>query len=972
MSRYNNGDMSRDKHQLVGNYSISQSLKESLHNEVAESEELDVLQKRMETRTIKHKESEYQARKFDRLQKEDDKANKKRPLRIEGKIEEAENKQLVKKRKSRWDVQSYQIPSATKTVDELIEQKSVTDEVPGMTSLRFFKPSDREHFAMTLEKRPLESLTEEEQKERALLVLLLKIKNGNAASRKAAMRTLTDKCLEFGPKLIFNHILPILLDKTLEDQERHLMIKVIDRILFKLGAETKPYVHQILVVVSPLLIDEDPMARTTGRDIISNLASACGLGTMITTLRADIDNEDEYIRNITSRTMAVVTKSFGVPNMLPFLKAVCHSTRSWRARHTGIKTFLQLNILLGVGILPYLAEIVECIGDGLLDEHTPVKIMTANTLASLAETSAPHGIEAFNYVLEPLWKGIRTHRSKVLAVFLKALGSIIPLMDPDYAGYYTEEVMRIVRREFNSPDDEMKKVVLLVLQKCCQTEGMTPKYLRDEIAPDFFKYFWNRRIALDLPINKLVTYTTVVLSEKLGCSFVVENLLQPLKNEAEPFRIMAIHAINRVVKQLGTAELSERQETRLIDALLIAFQEQKNYDPIVYQGFGTVALSLNTRMKPFLSAIISTILNLLKHKSQLARQIAADLCAILIPVIKNCNELEMLNKLNIILYESLGEIYPDVLGSIITAILNIVSVMDIEKIQPPINQILPTLTPILRNTHRKVQVSTIKLIGCIARRAPSYVSPKEWMRICFELLELLKSTNKAIRRSANSTFGEIAKAIGPQDVLIALLNNLKVQERQLRVCTAVAIGIVAETCGPYTVLPALMNEYKTPETNVQNGVLKALAFMFEYIGELAGDYVYVILPLLEDALIDRDLVHRQTASDVIKHLALNCQGTGHEDAFIHMLNLLMPNIFETSPHVIVRVLEGLESLGTTIGPGVYMNYLWGGLFHPAKSVRKAFWKAYNRAYIEEGDALVPYYPVNNTASIEIPELDIIL
>lgn len=34
------------------------------------------------------------------------------------------------------------------------------------------------------------------------------------------------------------------------------------------------------------------------------------------------------------------------------------------------------------------------------------------------------------------------------------------------------------------------------------------------------------------------------------------------------------------------------------------------------------------------------------------------------------------------------------------------------------------------------------------------------------------------------------------------------------------------------VLPALMNEYRVPELNVQNGVLKALSFMFEYIGEM--------------------------------------------------------------------------------------------------------------------------------------------
>jgi len=86
---------------------------------------------------------------------------------------------------------------------------------------------------------------------------------------------------------------------------------------------------------------------------------------------------------------------------------------------------------------------------------------------------------------------------------------------------------------------------------------------------------------------------------------------------------------------------------------------------------------------------------------------------------------------------------------------------------------------------------------------------------------------------------------------VTLLNNLKVQERQNRVCTTVAIAIVAETCQPFTVLPALMNEYRTPELNVQNGVLKALSFMFEYIGEMGKDYIYAVAPLLEDALMDR-------------------------------------------------------------------------------------------------------------------------
>ena len=66
-----------------------------------------------------------------------------------------------------------------------------------------------------------------------------------------------------------------------------------------------------------------------------------------------------------------------------------------------------------------------------------------------------------------------------------------------------------------------------------------------------------------------------------------------------------------------------------------------------------------------------------------------------------------------------------------------------------------------------------------------------------------------------------------------------------------AIAIVAETCSPFTVLPGLMNEYRVPELNVQNGVLKSLSFLFEYIGEMGKDYIYSVTSLFEDALMDR-------------------------------------------------------------------------------------------------------------------------
>ena len=70
-------------------------------------------------------------------------------------------------------------------------------------------------------------------------------------------------------------------------------------------------------------------------------------------------------------------------------------------------------------------------------------------------------------------------------------------MDNESANYYTREVMVILIREFQSPDEEMKKIVLKVVKQCCMTDGVEPHYIKEEILPHFFKHFWNQRMALD-------------------------------------------------------------------------------------------------------------------------------------------------------------------------------------------------------------------------------------------------------------------------------------------------------------------------------------------------------------------------------------------------------------------------------------------------------------------------------------------
>jgi len=136
-------------------------------------------------------------------------------------------------------------------------------QLPG--NLPEIKPEDKVYFEKLLDGSDESTLSPEEAKERKIMKLLLKVKNGTPPQRKQALRQITDKARDFGPGPLFNHILPLLMSPTLEDQERHLLVKVIDRVLYKLDDLVRPYVHKILVVIEPLLIDEDYYARVEGR-----------------------------------------------------------------------------------------------------------------------------------------------------------------------------------------------------------------------------------------------------------------------------------------------------------------------------------------------------------------------------------------------------------------------------------------------------------------------------------------------------------------------------------------------------------------------------------------------------------------------------------------------------------------------------------------------------------------------------------
>ena len=158
------------------------------------------------------------------------------------------------------------------------------------------------------------------------------------------------------------------------------------------------------------------------------------------------------------------------------------------------------------------------------------------------------------------------------------------------------------------------------MKQCCATDGVEPQYIKDEILPHFFKHFWNHRMALDKRNYRQLVDTTVEIANKVGASEIINRIVDDLKDENETYRKMVVETIEKIMGNLGAADIGNTQiqhligvynililhsnsirltdsrlEEQLIDGILYAFQEQTTevyFRQPFYHSFSLVCIIL--------------------------------------------------------------------------------------------------------------------------------------------------------------------------------------------------------------------------------------------------------------------------------------------------------------------------------------------------------------------------------------------
>lgn len=827
-------------------------------------------------------------------------------------------------------------------------------------------------------------LTPAESMERFSAKLLTDIREGTVYQRKQAMRIYLNLTPKFGQDLIFKYLLPLINLPTLNDHERHIFVKLIDRLIFRINGLKTEYINAILSFAEPMLINSENIIRSEGRELVSNLTKYVGFATIINCckpyLAKDAEIDEEKAATI-SRVIAIAGITHDISKTISLVSALLKSKND---QHTviALKIIYSTAQFGKIKILPFLPKYVRLIDDLDEDKKDSFFRLIIEAIKILADSITPKGGDE----LKPLIIFVKNAMNNNKNMAFPAFASLIACMRREDAAVSLFELYekKHLRNAFETQNEKIQLAALTALQNAINLEALSDNTSRNyygNIRDLFFSSMWNVTNSLKPKLHNFMLSITFFFAQRSGVQLILEiiffyrntsstskerkDLVDKFRTSPVDYRVLVCREMLKISESLSFDRISGSFIRYVFERIIELYFEinnnstsgKKKNDPlkIVRAMIRKLVESCKYSLRNCVG-IINGYIERKNSSSYIMRERAISLIELCAPIFGALEEESTLKAHYANLQESFSEGYSSVLAASLRALDAIANQINVDKLPIDPNDVIARLIPVLKNSNEKVQYACVKFTQTIASSTSKTINPQEWLRICYELIELLRSDQSKIRNITTKAFADIAKATSPYDVLLTLLNNFRVQDRQNRKCTTIAISTLAKSCGPYNVIPALLNEYRTPDYNVQNATIKSLQSLFQVIGRDCANYCYSVTPLLTFALIERDINHRQHACSAVTSFVLGLFGQGKEDAIIHLLNHVIPNIFENTLTFTKIFMETMNAIRASLGPGVVLQYVLSGLFHPAKKVRSQYWRIYNNLIIYSGDELVPYYP----------------
>ncbi|EPY32674.1 splicing factor 3B subunit 1 [Strigomonas culicis] len=452
---------------------------------------------------------------------------------------------------------------------------------------------------------------------------LFKVKNGDTMQRRSGTRFLLDKVRVFGSGTIVQRIAHIWNGCALSVHEKHYFVDFIKLLIMTMGRESRDCVAELVHMMMGLLRQSNNLAYDDGKQVVTLLARVVGFQPIYDAVKSELTHDESSQRRIGAIVIAVAGHATSTAELIAALEDMSQSRHVY-ARQSAARAIGELADLMGHAVVGVLVELVPMLERFIQDDRR-VRRDVARAVSRIAENATPYGIEELQPLVDPISEECKRGIGSTAAPFLHAFGTLVPLMSPYDAQEHTAAMMPTLVTQFSTPEDEFRRVMLVVVRKCVMAAGVSAAFIRDVMLDPFMRGFWGvRRVAADRRTAAILVTTTTVLAKKLGGVDVLSRIVPDMKDEDEHYQHMVLDAVRRVVIVAGLEAAPDSLVIALLDGGIAAVrQDESGQNRTASDALITICNILGSRLKPYLKQVFDLINRRREHRLPAQRAQAA-------------------------------------------------------------------------------------------------------------------------------------------------------------------------------------------------------------------------------------------------------------------------------------------------------------------------------------------------------------
>lgn len=346
----------------------------------------------------------------------------------------------------------------------------------------------------------------------------------------------------------------------------------------------------------------------------------------------------------------------------------------------------------------------------------------------------------------------------------------------------------------------------------------------------------------------------------------------------------------------------------------------------------------------FHSKFFPTIMGIIKwqvqDKKNLQKKKFLSFLSMLLKFFKKFFSRNLVFYLGFILMENIEEKNPFILAKILRLFGIIIKYFGLSFIVVPINSIIQTFLPLLKNRNEILILELVDVISLIFKKKIVSFPKKELMKICLSILDLIKNSKKNLKKKCLYCLISISNLSGARDLLNPIIFQLLIGRNKNKKFFFLSLLSIFRYCESAPILSSLFEIYQKKYEFIRPKIFffRIFSYLLEFLPcKKIKSFTGILIYLIEDFLLENlDEMH-PIILILITQIFRKTFSSIFAKKFKKVILLVLIDIFYKKKSLNRFLILFFKNLSLMPNQNYLSEYFILGSFHNLKKIREIFW-----------------------------------